>query len=203
MMARALASEAKASFLARSATTLIGIHVGDGAKKIHDLYEAAAAVSPVIVFIDELDAIGLSRSFQSVRGDVIEVATALLAELGGMEENKGVVTIGATNQANMLDPALRSRFEEEIMFDIPTLDDRIAMIEAFAKSTPVKVKMDYRAVATRLDKWTGRDLKEKLFKVLIHDAILEKKEITTEDALALVAKIMKKDQGSRYNPLAI
>src|SRR5271157_3288877 len=68
LMARALANEAKANFMARNATTLIGVHVGDGAKKINDLYELAASMAPTIVFIDELDAIGLNRSFQHVRG---------------------------------------------------------------------------------------------------------------------------------------
>lgn len=203
LLARALASEAKASFFSRNATTLIGVHVGDGAKKIHDLYEHASAHAPCIVFIDELDAIGLSRSFQHVRGDVIEVSTALLSEMDGMAANKGVVTIGATNQATLLDPALRSRFEEEILFNAPTLDERVALIELYRGKVPLKFKIDARALAARLDGWNGRDIKEKLVKNLVHDAILEnRKVITTEFALDLLARIQKREPGSSKNPLA-
>ncbi|MEX2683122.1 MAG: AAA family ATPase [Candidatus Sigynarchaeota archaeon] len=203
LMARALASEAKASFFARNATTLIGVHVGDGAKKINDLYELATASAPCIVFIDELDAIGLNRSFQHVRGDVIEVSTALLAELDGMETNKGVVTIGATNQIGLLDPALRSRFEEEIVFNSPNAAERAAIIELYAAKTALKIKIDSMLVASKIEGWTGRDIKEKLMKTLIHDAILSnKKVVTTEMALDLVARLMKKDAGSRVNPLS-
>lgn len=203
LMARALASEAKASFFARNATTLIGVHVGDGAKKIHDLYELAAASAPCVVFIDELDAIGLNRSFQHVRGDVIEVSTALLAELDGMEANKGVVTIGATNQATLLDPALRSRFEEEILFGPPSIAERARIIDLYAGKATLKMQLDSTAIATRIEGWTGRDIKEKLMKNLIHDAILAgKKVVTTEMALELVARIVKKDAGSRINPLS-
>ncbi|MBN2151920.1 MAG: AAA family ATPase, partial [Candidatus Lokiarchaeota archaeon] len=203
LMARALASEAKASFFARNATTLIGVHVGDGAKKIHDLYELATASAPCVVFVDELDAIGLNRSFQHVRGDVIEVSTALLAELDGMEANKGVVTIGATNQVGLLDPALRSRFEEEILFTSPNAAERAEIIDLYAGKAAMKARIDSATVASRIDGWTGRDIKEKLMKSLIHDAILSgKRALTTEMALELVARLTRKEAGSRVNPLS-
>lgn len=202
LMARALANEAKTNFLARNATTLIGVHVGDGAKKINDLYELAASMAPVIVFIDELDAIGLNRSFQHVRGDVIEVATALLAELDGMEANKDVVTIGATNQISLLDPALRSRFEEEILFNMPTAADRAEIIKLYADKTPLKMNLDYTLIASKIDGWTGRDIKEKLMKNLVHNAIISgKKLITTAMALDLIAQLQKATKMGQVNPL--
>ena len=77
LTAKAIATEADCAFLARKGTTLIGLHVGDGAAKIYQLFAEAKANAPAIIFIDELDSIGLNRSYQSVRGDVIEVATAL------------------------------------------------------------------------------------------------------------------------------
>ena len=204
MLARALASEAKANFMSRNATTLIGVHVGDGAKKIHDLYELAKQMAPVIIFIDELDAIGLSRSFQHVRGDVIEIATALLSELDGIDVNEGIVTIGATNQAELLDPALRSRFEEEIEFKIPTLEDRIQLIKLYSAKTPLKANLDYKIIASKLDKWTGRDIKEKLMKNMVHDAILaNEKELTTNLALSIISKIQKGLRDPGTNPFSI
>src|SRR5271157_1271287 len=204
LMARALANEEKANFLLRNATTLIGVYVGDGAKKINDLYELAASMAPTIVFIDELDAIGLNRSFQHVRGDVIEVATALLAELDGMEANKNVVTIGATNQADLLDPALRSRFEEEILFNIPTAADRAEIIKLYASKTPIKMNINCTLIASKIDGWTGRDIKEKLMKNLVHDCIISsKKIITTEMALKLIAELQKASKAGRVNPLVV
>nr|MDO8119135.1 AAA family ATPase [Candidatus Sigynarchaeota archaeon] len=203
LMARAMASEAQANFIPRNASMLIGVHVGDGAKKIHDLYEMAGGMAPVIVFIDELDAIGLSRSFQHVRGDVIEVSTALLAELDGMEANKGVVTICATNQVSLLDPALRSRFEEEIEFMSPTAEDRKAMLDLYIGKTALKSKVDTHLVASKIDGWTGRDIKERLVKNMLHDAILTgKKLLTTEDAIALLARLQKKKQ-QNFNPMTV
>ncbi len=203
LMARAMASEAKAGFIPRNASTLIGVHVGDGAKKIHDLYEMAASMAPVIVFIDELDAVGLSRSFQHVRGDVIEVSTALLAELDGMEANKGVVTICATNQMSLLDPALRSRFEEEIEFSSPTLEDREAILDLYLGKTVFKSTIDTRLVASKIDGWTGRDIKERLVKNILHDAILAgKKTLVTEDALGIIARMQKK-KPHEFSPMTL
>ncbi|MHA1681510.1 MAG: AAA family ATPase [Promethearchaeota archaeon] len=193
MMARAIAQEAGAAFIARSGTSLIGVHVGDGAKKIHELYATASSISPCIVFIDELDAVGLSRSFQHVRGDVIEVSTALLAELDGLEERKGIVTIACTNQVNLLDPALRSRFDEEIMFDLPGFEDRVKLLKSYAKKTPLDVQIDFKIVASKLHNWSGRDIKNRFFKTLIHEAIMDgKKAITNEMASNLTKKLIHK-----------
>ncbi|MBD3186192.1 AAA family ATPase [Candidatus Bathyarchaeota archaeon] len=195
MMARAIAHEAGARFLARTGTTLIGIHVGDGAKKIHQLFEEAFSLRPCIVFIDELDAVGLSRSFQHVRGDVIEVATALLSELDGMQEKTGIVTIACTNQVQLLDPALRSRFEDEIEFRLPELNDRVQLLEAFFKGTKLDVQVNFPRVARKLDGWSGRDIKEKLVKSLIHGAIIAgERVITTGDVLK---RILQLHQGTR------
>ncbi|MHA1793651.1 MAG: AAA family ATPase [Promethearchaeota archaeon] len=203
MLARALANEVKASFIARKGTSLIGVHVGDGSKKIHELYEYAKTVAPCIIFIDEIDAVGLDRSFQHVRGDVIEVATALLSELDGLEANKGVVTIACTNQVNLLDSALRSRFEEEIKFTLPNLRERVQLIKHYAKKSPIKVEMNYDAIASRTENWSGRDIKEKLLKNLIHEAILtNKKLITTKMAMTLIDRLKGHRKNSSYSSLS-
>ena len=90
LTARALASECESQILIRKGTSLIGLHVGDGANKIHSLFakarKIARAQGSAIIFIDEIDAIGLSRSYQMVRGDVVEVSTALLSEMDGISE---------------------------------------------------------------------------------------------------------------------
>ena len=114
MLVKALANELEVPLYLIKATSLIGDHVGDGSSKIHDLFKKASDNAPSIIFIDEIDAIALHRSFQSLRGDVSEIVNSLLTEMDGISENKSVITIGATNNPTSLDFAVRSRFEEEI-----------------------------------------------------------------------------------------
>ncbi len=172
MTAKALANETDASFYLVRATDLIGEYVGDSSKRIHELFAGAVENAPSVIFIDELDAIGLDRSYQSVRGDVSEVVNSLLTELDGLKENRGVVTIAATNNPNMLDYALRGRFEEEFEFKLPAEKERLEILRSYVKKLPKKVPYDLRQYAKATEGFSGRDLKEKLLKVALHRAIL-------------------------------
>ncbi|MHA1595117.1 MAG: AAA family ATPase [Candidatus Baldrarchaeia archaeon] len=181
MMAKALASEADCPIFLTRATDLIGTHVGDGAKRIHQLFNEARRSAPSVIFIDELDAIGLDRKYQSIRGDVSEVVNALLSELDGLSPNTGVVTIMATNAPLLLDRALRSRFEEEILFPLPTLQERYEILKMYAAKMPLPVVGDLMKIAKETEGFSGRDLKEKVLKTALHFAILEDaKEVRDE-----------------------
>ena len=103
MLVKALANELEVPLHLIKATSLIGDHVGDGASKIHDLFKKASENSPSIIFIDEIDAVALHRSFQSLRGDVSEIVNSLLTEMDGINPNDGVVTIAATNNPSSID----------------------------------------------------------------------------------------------------
>ncbi len=177
MMALALANETQAAIFLSKATDLIGAHVGGGARRIHQLFENAVNCAPSIIFIDELDAIGLDRRFQSIRGDVSEVVNSLLSELDGLNPNLGVVTIGATNAPEILDPALRSRFEEEIEFTLPNREERVKLIELYAKRLPYRIEIDSDKIADMLEGFSGRDIKEKFLKALLHKAIISSRSI--------------------------
>jgi AAA family ATPase len=183
MTARALANEVDASFMMVRATDLVGEFVGDGSKRIHELYSTAADSAPAVVFIDELDAIALDRSFQSVRGDVSEVVNALLSELDGLRENVGVVTIAATNNPMLLDKAIRSRFEEELNFKVPTNDEKLEILRHYAKSLPLPLDADLEAFAKKIEGFSGRDIKEKLLKGALYKAMLEDSERIEEKHL--------------------
>ncbi|RMF90077.1 MAG: AAA family ATPase [Methanobacteriota archaeon] len=180
MTAKALANEVKARFFKVRATDLVGEFVGDGSKRIHELYSMAADSAPAIVFIDEVDAVGLDRAYQSVRGDVAEVVNALLSELDGVKENPGVVTIAATNSPALLDRAIRSRFEEELEFKIPTKDERLAILKHYVRTLPMEVDADLGRYLSRTEGFSGRDLKEKLLKGALYRAILEDAEKIVE-----------------------
>jgi AAA family ATPase len=200
LTAKAIAHNANCNFYSKKGTSLIGLHVGDGAGKIHQLYAEAKANAPAIIFIDELDSIGLNRSYQSVRGDVIEVSTALLAEMDGLDENLGIITIGATNGMELLDPGLRSRFEEEILFPLPTESERLQMLRLFAKDAPIPFHVDFGPIAARTDKWSGRDLHEKLMKVAVHKAIQQKIPEITVDLLFQIIETVEKQRQTSVAP---
>jgi len=190
MTAKALANEANVPFLSVKSTKLIGEHVGDGARKIHELYEKARQVAPCIVFLDEFDAIALDRGYQDLRGDVSEIVNALLTELDGIQRNEGICTIAATNRIEMLDPSIRSRFEEEIEFTLPGYEERLQILKNNLKDFPLKVKARLEVVAKSTEGLSGRDLVEKVIKSALHKAIAEGKDaIETEDLLNSVGKI--------------
>jgi len=88
MLAKSLSNELQVPLYLIKATSLIGEHVGDGARQIHDLFEAAAKTAPSVIFIDEIDAVGLDRKYQSLRGDVSEVVNALLTEMDGINQKR-------------------------------------------------------------------------------------------------------------------
>ncbi|MBQ2654396.1 MAG: AAA family ATPase [Methanobrevibacter sp.] len=179
MLVKALANELEVPLYLIKATTLIGDHVGDGASKIHELFKKASENSPSIIFIDEIDAIALHRSFQSLRGDVSEIVNSLLTEMDGISENESVITIGATNNPTSLDYAVRSRFEEEIEFKLPDDAERLEIITNNLKTMPLKYDLDLGKIVKLTKGLSGRDIKEKILKTALHNTIASDSEIIT------------------------
>ncbi len=194
MLAKSLSNELKVPLFLIKATRLIGEHVGDGARQIHELFEAAAEAAPSVIFIDEMDAIGLDRKYQSLRGDVSEVVNALLTEMDGIDQNYGVVTIGATNNPHLLDFAIRSRFEEEIEFEIPDKNQRKHMLENYIKTMPVEMKVDIKRLANVSKGMSGRDIKERLLKTALHKAISEDTDSVTWDHVEYALNLYKTEK---------
>jgi AAA family ATPase len=179
MIAKALSNETKVPMFPIKATTLIGEYVGEGSKQIHSLYEKAEQTAPCIIFIDELDAIALDRRYQDLRGDVSEVVNSLLTEMDGIQRRKGVCTIAATNKIEFIDSSIRSRFEEEIEFKLPTAEERKIILEKNAVTLPIKMKgVDLARIAKLTEGFSGRDLSEKVLKAALHQAIIEDTPIT-------------------------
>ena len=191
MLVKALANELNVQLYLIKATSLIGDHVGDGASKIHDLFKKASENSPSIIFIDEIDAIALHRSFQSLRGDVSEIVNSLLTEMDGIFENESVITIGATNNPSSLDYAVRSRFEEEIEFKLPEDNERLSILENNLESMPLDYKLDLEKIVKQTKGMSGRDLKEKILKTALHNAIANDKSIITMENIDHALKLSK------------
>lgn len=175
MLAKALASKADVPLIPVKATQLIGEFVGEGSRQIHDLYDRAEELAPCIIFIDEIDAIALDRKFQELRGDVVEIVNALITEMDGLSERKGVCTIGSTNRIQSLDSAVRSRFEEEIGFVLPDVDEieQILVMNLQTFPLPVDPAFSVRHFSREAVGLSGRDLTDKVLKTALHRAIIE------------------------------
>ncbi len=133
LMARALAGTAGVKFYAANASEFVNIWVGQGAQNIRAFYQEAKKNAPSIVFIDEIDAIGSTRS-AGQNQEYRQTLNALLAEMDGMDKDCGVLTIAATNVLDDLDPALirPGRFDRKIAIPLPNYDDRLAIIRLYA-----------------------------------------------------------------------
>ena len=191
MLVKALADELDVPLYLIKATSLIGEHVGDSASKIQELFEKAQKTAPSIIFIDEIDAIALHRSFQSLRGDVVEIVNSLLTEMDGINDNKAVVTIGATNNPNSIDYAVRSRFEEEIEFVLPDDNERKSIFENNLKTFPLKYDLNIEKLVKISKNMSGRDIKEKILKTALHHAISHDKETVDNKDVEYALKASK------------
>ena len=196
MLAKALSNELDVKLFLVKATSLIGDHVGDGASRIQELFEMARHNAPALIFIDEIDAIALHRSFQSLRGDVAEVVNALLTEMDGIQENRGVVTIAATNNPSSIDYAIRSRFEEEIEFKLPNDDERKEIIELNLATFPMEYDLDVEKLVKLTKRMSGRDIKDKILKNALHNAIINDHDTVTMEDIDFALKVteVKKDE---------
>lgn len=108
MLAKATANEASINFISKSGSEFCELYVGMGASRVRDLFKKAKSLSPCIIFIDEIDALGSSRKFNLECSDTERNTTLneLLVQMDGFNENNGIFVIGATNTLKALDEAL-------------------------------------------------------------------------------------------------
>ena len=198
MTAQAVANQANAKIFFAKASDLIGVHVGDGGRRISTLFDDARKNSPSIIFIDELDAIGLTRSFQSIRGDVSEVVTALLGELDHTADTSGVVVIGATNALPLIDPAIKNRFDTVFEFGLPSNEERLGILQYYAKRLPLKIEFDLQELARMTDGLSGRDLRDRILKESLHIAISEECSTITSEIVRDVLNKVKTKKSPTY-----
>jgi len=199
MLAKALAHKADIPMISIKATELIGIFVGEGSKKVQNLFAEARKISPCIIFIDELDAVALKRNYQQIRGDVIEIVSALLGEMDGLKENKGIITLAATNIADEIDPAVLNRFEETIEFKLPNLEERIQIFHKNAKTSPIPFDVNWKLIAQKSKDLSGRVLVQQILKVAIHGAMLnDLAVISNVEVLEIIGRIQNEKHISHY-----
>lgn len=161
LMARAIAGEAGVPFYYLNASSCIEMFVGLGAKRVRDIFKIAKKNSPSVLFIDEIDAIGLARGKTQDTMEHRQTLNALLQELDGFDNNTSVFVIAATNDADNLDPALvrAGRFDRQITINPPdNWETRLKMFEHYYKDKPVANDINLEAVAKMTIGCTGADI---------------------------------------------
>jgi cell division protease FtsH len=158
LLAKAVATESGAQFFSQSASSFVEMFAGLGAARIRRLFAIAKKHRPAIIFIDELDAIGLQRGFDLSR-EKDQTLNQLLVEMDGFEERGDLVVIAATNRIEGLDPALLrpGRFDRQVMVGAPDLRGREQILKVHTRSKPVD-EVDLEMVARRTVGLTGADL---------------------------------------------
>lgn len=187
LLAKAVACEAGVNFFSISASQFVEIYVGVGASRVRALYQEARENAPAVVFIDELDAVGRKRGLIQGSGGQERDATLnqLLTCLDGFEEKGKVITIAATNRADILDPALvrPGRFDRKIYIPKPGLLGRIEILKVHARNKPMADDVDYKSVSLITEGMVGAQLANLLDIAALNMMRDGRTEITTDDLL--------------------
>ncbi|MFN3676873.1 MAG: CDC48 family AAA ATPase [Sphingomonas pseudosanguinis] len=161
LLAKAVAREAQANFIATKSSDLLSKWYGESEQQITRLFQRARQVAPTVIFIDELDSLVPARGGGLGEPQVTErVVNTILAEMDGLEELQSVVVIGATNRPNLVDPALLrpGRFDELIYVGVPDQAGRRRILGIQTAKMPLAADVDLDDVAARTDRFTGADL---------------------------------------------
>ena len=164
MLARAVAARVNATFLKLAGSQLVQAYIGDGAKMVRDAFALAREKAPTIVFIDEIDAVGLKRSGGDAHGgkEVQRTMLELLNQLDGFSSTDDVKVIAATNRADVLDPALlrSGRLDRKIEFPMPNEEGRAKILEIHSRKMHYNNKLvNFKEFARMTDDFNGAMLK--------------------------------------------
>ena len=163
LLAKAVSGESGVPFLYISGSEFMEMFVGVGAARVRDLFDQAKQRAPCIIFIDELDAIGKTRSpgqaFLS-HDERDQTLNQLLAEMDGFDTSSGVILLAATNTPEVLDPALlrAGRFDRQVLVDRPDVDGREAILRVHAAKVKLSPNVDLKTIAARTPGMVGADL---------------------------------------------
>ena len=161
LLAKAAAGEAGVPFFFITGSSFVEMFVGVGAARVRDLFEQAKKKAPCIIFVDEIDAIGQSRSRSFNNNSEQEnTLNQLLAEMDGFETNNGVVIMGATNRPEILDEALLrpGRFDRQIQVVLPTEEGRFEILKIHTANIPLDASVDLKSIAKVTPGFSGADL---------------------------------------------
>ncbi|XP_064098732.1 uncharacterized protein LOC135209927 [Macrobrachium nipponense] len=162
LLARAVAGEAGVPFFHAAGPEFDEILVGQGARRVRDLFRAAKMRAPCVIFIDEIDSVGAKRSNSVLHPYANQTINQLLAEMDGFHKNEGVIVLGATNRRDDLDKALLrpGRFDVEVQVPIPDLAGREEIFEYYLGKVKIGDDVDRKVLSRGTTGFTGKEFCE-------------------------------------------
>ena len=193
LLAKAVAHETNANFMRVVGSELVQKYIGEGARLVRELFDLAKKKAPTIIFIDEIDAVGASRTEANTSGDR-EVQRTLMQLLAGMDgfENRGdVKIIGATNRIDILDRALLrpGRFDRIIEIPLPGVQGRLSILKVHTRALTMDESVDLDEIAAFTEGKNGADLKAICMEAGMFAIRKERTSITQKDFLAAIEKV--------------
>ena len=161
LLAKAVANESQANFIAIKGPELLSKWVGESEKGVREVFRKARQTAPTVIFFDEIDSIASTRSGSSTDSGVTQrVVNQLLTEIDGLEELQDVAVIAATNRVDIMDPALLrpGRFDRHVKVDDPDEKARLAIFKVHTKDMPMADDVDLKYLAKNTEKYVGADI---------------------------------------------
>ena len=200
LLAKAIANEADVPFFSVAGSEFVEMFIGIGAARVRDLFKKASENAPCIVFIDEIDAVGRERGAGVGGGNDEREQTLnqLLTEMDGFKENKGVIVIGATNRADILDSALLrpGRFDRQVTVNLPDRLGRIGILKVHARNKPLSQDVSLVQLANRTPGFSGADLANLLNEAAILATRYKKSFITKNEVNEAADRIIGGIEGT-------
>ena len=195
LLAKAVAGEAGVPFFSMSGSDFVEMFVGVGASRVRDLFQQAKSKAPCIIFIDEIDAVGRARSKNPAMGGNDErenTLNALLTEMDGFGTNSGIITLAATNRADMLDSALMraGRFDRQIHVDLPDLNERREIFVVHLKPLKLDENLDIDFLARQTPGFSGADIANVCNEAALIAARHNSEKVGKQDFLDAVDRII-------------
>ncbi len=192
LIAKAIAGEADVPFISMSGSEFIEMFAGLGASRVRKLFEKARKLSPCIVFIDEIDAIGARRTSNSgAETENNQTLNQLLVEMDGFSSEETIIVLAATNRPEMLDKALLrpGRFDRQITIPVPDLKGRLEILKIHAEDKKLSEDVNLESIAEDTAGFTGAELANILNEAAIIATINKHEEIENSDIEEAVKKV--------------
>ena len=195
LLAKAVAGEADVPFFSLSGSDFVEMFVGVGAARVRDLFKQAKAKAPCIIFIDEIDAVGRSRSRGSMPGGNDErenTLNSLLVEMDGFGTDSGVIILAATNRPDTLDSALLrpGRFDRQISIDKPDINGRTEIFQVHLKPLTLGPDVDARRLSAQTPGFAGAEIANVCNEAALIAARKDKKMVTDQDFTDAIDRVI-------------